>query len=104
MLHFSYAFIVCSFLLQFVLLVALTEGGMSMTQRERAEHPYICHTRYTRPPFSSRPGIEASEQLAPSDIKVKTRPGSVLAKYAVGVAKTTMESNCIQPMNHLLTV
>ncbi len=34
MLHFSYAFIVCSLLLQSVLLVAWTEGGISMTQRD----------------------------------------------------------------------
>jgi len=40
MLHFSDTLIICSYLLLFVFLLALTEEGILVTLR-KAEHPYV---------------------------------------------------------------
>ena len=51
MLHFSDPLIICSPFFSFVLLVALTEGGVPVTLHEEAKYPYIkeCTVSVTSP-------------------------------------------------------
>ena len=51
MLHFSDPLIICSPFISFVLLVALTEGGVPVTLHKGAKYPYIkeCVVSVTSP-------------------------------------------------------
>ena len=65
MLHVSDVLIICSLLLLFILLVALTEGCVPVTLHEGTKHPYVKNARFRSLPQKSS---AAMSNRAPSSL------------------------------------